>query len=48
MKKIALEEDPIFGKLTTAQIERLIKRLNYELEKAKKREEELRKSDMPF
>lgn len=47
-EKIALEEDEIFSNLTVPQIERCIKRLEWELEKAKRKEEERKHSDMPF
>lgn len=47
-KTITLEESNIFDNLTIPQIERCIKRLQWELEKAKKQEEEIKHSDMPF
>jgi len=47
-EKIALEESDIFDNLTIPQIERCMKRLQWELEEAKRKEEELKHSDMPF
>lgn len=43
-EKIALEESDIFDNLTIPQIERL----QLELEETKRKEEELKHSDMPF